>query len=128
MASVTGQDLINAMNLPSTVTATKAEYILDLAIDLLNVFDADLSNMSGSAGSKTVTLTSKQRGGVFAFARIVYYSFHRRIENLSISGVSLSVADLMSNPTVMQMAEKIALRLQIDDYTRIPFVVAEAES
>ena len=127
MASVTGDDFRNVMNLVS-MSDENAEYILDFAIDLLNIYDVQLSNMSGSAGSKTVTLTSKQRGGVFLVARAVYYSMFKELENVNIGSLSVDATDLLSNPTVVKVLEDVANRLQVDDYTRIPFIVATDES
>lgn len=126
MASVTATDWINVMNLD--ITETQGEYILDTAIDLLNIYDVQLSNMSGTAGSKTVTLTSKERGGVFLIARIIYHSFFKDIDSSSGPGYSESRRDIMGDPVIMATAEKIANRLQADDYERIPFIVATDES
>lgn len=128
MASVTGQDFINIMNTPDTFTVTHAEYVIDLAIDLLNIYDADLDNMAGAAGSKTVTLTSKQRGAVFVVARAVYHSFYKTIASVGVGGLTISVSDIMSNSVVMTVIQDVANRLCNDNYTRIPFIVGTDES
>ena len=65
MATISASDFTTIMNI--TISAEHAEAILDGAIDVLNIFDCQLVNMTGDAGSKTVTLTSKQRGGVAGF-------------------------------------------------------------
>lgn len=129
MASVSGQDLINVMNLPATFTVTHAEYVLDLAIDTLNLYGANLSNMNGSnpAGSKTVDLTSKQRGAVFHAARAIYYAFFKEIEAVAVGELSVSVTDLASNPVVLKTIKEAAKRLEAKD-SGIPFVVAHADS
>ena len=126
MATISASDFTTIMNI--TISAEHAEAILDGAIDLLNVFDAQLSNLSGDAGSKTVTVTSKQRGGVFVIARMIYYDYYQGITNMSAEGYSVSKTQLMSNPTVMAFVETIATRLQVAEDDRIPFIVATDES
>jgi len=54
------------------ITATKAETVIDQAIDLLNVFDAGLDNLTGAAGSKTGTYTSTQKGAIMTLAQQIY--------------------------------------------------------
>ena len=128
MASVKASDWKNVMNLTDKPTDTQAEYILDLAIDTLNLFGATLSNMTGETpGSKTVTLTSKQRGAVFHAARAIYYGFFKEIKVASTGGVTVSVTDLVSNPEVVKTIKEAAKRLEAKD-TGIPFVVAHADS
>lgn len=122
MASVTGEDWRNVMNLP-TMSDEDAEYILDLSIDTLNLYGASLSNMSGAAGSKTVTLTSKERGGVFSVARIVYEDFYLRSDSVSVGGASVSTTDLLGTPTIEAAIQRIASRLAQGD--GVPFKVAE---
>jgi len=117
----TGTDFTNVMNL--SLTATQAEYILDQAINELNVEGAGLSNMAGEAGSKTVTLTSKQQGAVFAVARAVYNSYWLEIGTRSLAGVSDSAPDLRSNPVVDHMIKRYGRML-----ASIPFKVGEDTS
>ena len=115
MASVTAEDFINVMNIDDS--ATNMEYVLDLAIDTLNLYGAEaIDNMSGDAGSKTVTLTSRQRGGVFHLARVIYHEFFKHKKSVNVGGVTLTVTDLLSNPTVMSAVEKIAKKLSTVDF------------
>lgn len=127
MANVTADDWKNVMNL-TEMDDKDAEYILDMAIDLLNIYDVELSNMSGTVGSKMVSLTSKQRGGVFLVARAIYYSMYKTIETASVGTLSVSATDLLSNPTVVENLEKVADLLQADTEEGIPFIVAHDES
>lgn len=123
MVSVSATDLDAVMNLEGKITNANLENILDLAIDTLNLFGAELSNMSGSEGSKTVTLTSKEKGAVFIAARAVKHGFYDSIGNAMIDGLSISVTDLASNTEVMNTIRQAAQRLQ--QKSGIPFVVAE---
>lgn len=111
MPSVTGTDLKNILN--ADETATQLEYVMDLAIDALNVFNCGISNMSGSAGSKTVTLTSAQRGAVFLVARNIYASFFKNAGNTnnSVNSIGLTNTDLMSNPTIVAFIKTVASQL-----------------
>ena len=132
---VTAQDFINVMHI--TDTPTQMEYVLDLAIDSLNICGTNLSNMSGEAGSKTVTLTSKQRGGVFQVAHKIYYTFWKPAgtgggtsEAWSVGGLSGSATtttDIMSNPEVWGLVESIGAKLASTS-EGIAFIVAEDSS
>lgn len=119
---VSASDWKNVMNLTDNdLTDTNAEYVLDAAIDLLNIFDCQLSNMAGGP-PKTVTLTSKQRGGVFAVARAIYQDYYKG-DSASFGSITINVTQLMLNSTFMTFVETIAQRLQADSYDRIPFIV-----
>ena len=121
MTEVKASDWKQVMNLDTKPTDTQAEYILDLAIDTLNLFGASLSNMSGTEGSKTVELTSKQRGSVFHAARAIYFGFFKEIKTATIAGVAITVSDLVSNPEVVKLIKEAARRLEAK--TAIPFGV-----
>lgn len=124
MVSVKASDWKNVMNLDTEISDTKAEYVLDLAIDTLNIYGASLSNMTGAtAGSKTVTLTSKQRGAVFQAARVIYYGFFKEIESAGVGPLTVTTTDLASNPALIALIKEIAKRL-----ASVPFVVAHDTS
>ena len=115
MSSVSASDFKNVMNINDSLT--NLEYVLDLAIDVLNLYGAEaIDNMAGSGGSKTVTLTSRQRGGVFLLARVIYHEFYKHKKNVSVGGVTLTVTDLLSNPTVMSTVEKMSKKLSTVDF------------
>jgi len=89
-----------------------AEAILDLAIDLINLYsDVDLSNMSGTAGNKTVNLESKEKGAVFLVARAIYFGCYKKPESTAIQGQSLSIADVMGNAAVLASVKEAARQL-----------------
>ena len=111
MASVTATDFINVMNI--TDSATNMEPVLDLAIDTLNLYGAaSISNMSGDAGSKTVSLTSKQRGAVFHLARMIYYDFFKGINRANVGPVTVTASELLTNPAYISAIKVIARRLK----------------
>jgi len=115
MASVTAQDFINMMGISDSTT--NMEYVLNFAIDTLNLNGATaISNMAGDAGSKTVTLTSRQRGGVFHVARIIYHETFKKMNAVNIATLTLTVPELLSNPTITSTIEKIAKKLSTVDF------------
>jgi len=130
MVSVSATDLRTVMNLPDTITDTIIETILDLAVDTLNLFGAELSNMTGAEGSKTVTLTSKEKGAVFIAARAIKYGFYDPIAGGAVESLSVSVSDLASNSVVMNTIKEAAQKLKEVEQKKsgIPFIVGEASS
>ena len=124
MASVTAQDFINVMAI--TDDAEDIEYVMDLAIDRLNIYGADLDNMTGDAGSKTVTLTSAQRGAVFTVSRFIYNLFLKYTSSgggssssVSLMGISKSQSTTLStNPEVMDLAKECANQIKGRSFKR----------
>jgi len=87
------------------VSAIKTEALIDQAIDLLNLYaNQSISNMAGTAGSKTVTLTSRQRAAVFEVAKAVYYRDYLSQVPLSGDGVSASVSATLDPVSVAKEA------------------------
>jgi hypothetical protein len=94
----------------SDITVTNAEIVVDAAIDLLNVFGADLDNLTGAAGSKTGSYTSAEAGAVMTLAREVYRTRFSNAQgiNPTVSSVSASY----SESDLLVYAEKLGLQLQ----------------
>ena len=101
MVSVTAstfKDLINN----TTITDSATEKIIDQAADSLNMYleeDNQISNMSGTAGTKTVSVTSAQRGALMNMAREVYSVLYKNpsgmtSSNLGPAGVSFGTSRL----------------------------------
>lgn len=111
MPTVQASDLDAILHLSSGVQDQDLEAIIDLAIDALNLYGADLPNMSGSAGSKSVGLESKEKGAVFIVARAIYYGFYKGLESSSVGGLTVGTPDLMSNPAVLRTIEDAARKL-----------------
>lgn len=111
MVSLTA-DLFKAVINDSNISDTNAEYLIDLAISEINLHSGeDLPAMGGTAGSKTVSLTSQQYAAVMEAARAIYYSFFKGIESSTVGGITVSTPDLQSNPRVQAAIEKAARRL-----------------
>ena len=99
MVTVNAAMLQNLVNESTTLTATKAEVIEDQAINLLNVYGATLDNLTGTAGTKTGTYTSKQAGAIMNVAVCVYsFSFKGGGSNSSSQSIgSLSISESSSS-------------------------------
>jgi hypothetical protein len=98
-----------------TVADATVEDLVDAVIDELNLQGCSLSNMSGSAGSKTITLTSAQKGAVRRIFRVIYSSWHKHADNqtqATTGAISAGFTDLMSNPTVQAMIKDTAAALK----------------
>jgi hypothetical protein len=67
--------------------------------------------MTGTAGSKTVSLESKEAGAVMMVARAVYYGYFVHLEDTSVGQLSIHSPDLASNPVISSAVEKAARRL-----------------
>lgn len=116
MPEITGQILGNILNDPN-LSGPVAEQILDFSIDLLNLRGCDLSNMSGDEGSKTLTVTSRERGAIFFVAHAIYPSLTRGGSGPSGSygPLNLTVKDLLSDPTILAAVDQAAEKLkQVD--------------
>lgn len=112
MVSVSYSDLLTVLDKTTQrITTAETEAIINLAIDLLNLFGADLSRMSGTSGSKTVSLDSEERGAVLFVARDIYHSFFENPTSASAGGVTLTALDIMDNPFFMSRITRIARRL-----------------
>jgi hypothetical protein len=87
----------------SDFSAAEIESIIDHAINMLNLLGKDhytIKNMSGTSGSKTVTLKSHQNGAVMHVAWLVYKG--RNPETASIGSLSLAPSTVLTNPVAMQ--------------------------
>jgi len=111
MPTVQASDLDAILHLSGGVDDQDLEAIIDLAIDALNLHGADLPNMSGTAGSKTVGLESKEKAAVFIVARAIYYGFYKGLESSSVGGLTVGSPDLMSNPNVIGTIKQAARQL-----------------
>jgi hypothetical protein len=96
----------------SDITDTNAEVVIDGAISLLNSFDAGLSNLSGAAGSKTGSYTSKQTGAIMTLAQQIYSKHFKNASgaNTGLSGLSLSYRDLDLLSTAKVLAGQLVGR------------------
>ena len=119
MVSVTYLDMRVLLNQPS-LSATDAEKLLDLSVDCLNLYgQLDMSNMAGTAGAKTLNITSQQRAAIMLVARAIYFAFYRGLGSLSLHGIAMTnPSDLLSNSVVQDSVREAARLLQESDFSR----------
>jgi len=120
MVSVSYTDFHTPLDLTTTkLTAAETEALLDFAIDLLNLYsNAAMDNMSGTSGSKTVTLMGAQRGAVLFVARALYESGFKGVNTASIGSLSSTPVDVLANPTIERMIKLQAKRLTTKYFER----------
>ena len=111
MVTITASTLDTLLNLSSGVPDETLEDLIDASIDLLNLFGADLPNLAGAAGSKSVSLESREAGAVKLVARAVYHAFYKGIDTSSVHGLSYSQTDLLGNAVVVQSVQTAARML-----------------
>ena len=109
--TITGDTILNLLKNPSGITTTHGEIVMDQAIDHLNIYldkDNTISNLSGTAGSKTLSVSSRERGAINLVARMVYMSFLKQHGgSANMGSLGSSTIDLLSNPTSVAIIKEI---------------------
>jgi hypothetical protein len=94
------------------------EKLLDLAIDCINILgDVEIGDLQGTAGSKTITVSDKERFVIFAAARIIYWGFHQQLGTAGVGPLQVTVPDVMGNSTTWQALKDIAEKLHETDWS-----------
>lgn len=120
MGVITYQSLLTLVKkTTTTLPAADAEAIINQAINLLNTYGADLPNMSGSVGSKMVSLQSSEEGAVLTVACDIYFSYYKDVDgNLSVEDYSVSTQNIMGNPQIIEKVKDLASRLRDTGWSR----------
>jgi hypothetical protein len=110
LASVTADDLDSRLHLEGEVDDEDLENLIDGAVDLLNVYlrhyGLEIANMTGTAGTKTLTVTSAERGAVLMVACALYSRDYKAAGSQSES-VSLGPASSSSSFSTAQASTEI---------------------
>jgi hypothetical protein len=132
MVTYTYSTLQSIINIDTDdVTAANTENMIDQAIHLLNLAGAhvandrsvsytDITNLSGTAGSKTVTLTSAQSGAVTEVAKAIYYKDYREQIPVTLGELGAQVA---ATPEPWELAVEMALGLIASASTNRDFLL-----
>jgi len=114
MATLTGTIVLGLMNLSTALcSVAEMENLIDVAIDTLNLFGAPtIDYMTGTTPTKTITLTSKQRGSVLLVVRNIYYGLFRGKDTVSAGGVTITASDVLANPEIVKLIKLAAKKLQ----------------
>lgn len=120
MVSVTAADFHTLMHLTvSDISLIETEKILDAGIGGLNNYGKlEISNLHGTAGSKTLSVDSKTEYAIYLIAHAIYKSFYKGITSASVGGISVTTEDLMSNSAVLESLKEAAQNLREMDWSR----------
>ncbi len=97
----------STLKIPTAISNQSIEDLAEATIDIMNSLGADIPNMSGTAGTKELSLESKQRGKFWLGIRATYNSL-KDLTSKSVGDVSFTPADLLSNDVVMAQLQKAA--------------------
>lgn len=134
MATLTADDLDTLLDLQSSVDNEILEAIIDQAIGMLNRCESslDLPSLSGTAGSKSVSLEQKEKSAILEASQHVYANMYRaptsgssggsQSQSVSIGGISKSTSSATTtstaNEAVMASIKEIAHDLVEMDVSR----------
>ncbi len=112
MVTITGSDTFFT-NVDSSYTATKWEAAIDQAINELNTYGKtlDLPNMTGAAGSKTLSVTSAEAGAIQAVAVAIYSQIKQsgsQSSSFGVGGLSMSSSSGQGSGAVENLAKDMA--------------------
>ena len=111
MVSVTGTIFKAMMGQggDDSFTVTYAEYLIDQAIYTLNLYlspyDIAISNMSGTAGSKTLTVDARTAGAIYLVASTAYSGFYKASGSGS-SSTSVSLGQMSTSESASSSSGK----------------------
>jgi hypothetical protein len=102
-------------SLTSETSTTKLEEAIDVTISALNIYRCDIPLLSGTAGTKSVTLTSQQYGAVMMVLRTIFVNYAKNFsgtQSIALGQISMTYAESLSNPGNMQIIKEIAWQLR----------------
>ena len=123
MTTITGSDTYFT-NIDSAFTATKWEACIDQAIDKLNLYGLSISNLSGTAGSKTGSYTSAEAGAIRELSLLIYASIQSAGSSSNsyslgvISESSSTSSTSGSSSNINGAAQQMAAQLKPRKFTR----------
>ena len=119
MPTVTAAEFNLLMDLSTAdLPLITGEAIIDLAINCINNLGTlEISALSGTAGSKTLTVDSNERAAIMYGARAIYYGFYRGVDHVQVGNINLTVPDVLANPEVRSTLEKLAQNLHEEDWS-----------
>jgi len=90
MVSITYTSLTTLVD--ASLAVATAEAIIDNAINELNLYGdgVDLPNMTGTSGSKTLSVESKEAGAILKVAKAIYFRDYKGPTQVTLGGVSMN--------------------------------------
>lgn len=96
MTVITAQ-LIKDRNNKADMNSIDVEYLIDDTIDTINLeAGTSISNMTGVAGSKTVTVTANESAVIKPLVALMLKAFSDQSPNVAVGG--LSVSTMLQDP------------------------------
>jgi len=112
MVSITADIFQAIFNLSDAdISNTNMEYLIDYAVNRLDTYGADLPNMTGAAGSKTLSVESREAGAIQKATRLLYYESYKEQETTALGPMSTSPPNILVNPTVEAEIKELARQL-----------------
>ena len=98
------------------MTPEATEKYLDIAIGYLNIFGADLPEMSGEEGSKMINCDGATWTAICHVARMAYIDFFEDAGGtIEVQDLTAEARNFLSDPKVMEAIRMIAIELQARD-------------
>lgn len=99
------------------ISDENAEVVLDGAINLLNVYGAGLSNLSGDAGSKSGSYSTEHTGAIMTMSQQIYAKHFKNAANanVNVGGLGLSYS---SDMHLLRFAKALAWQLKGRSFER----------
>jgi hypothetical protein len=118
VTAITGSD-VYFTNIDAGFSATKWEVYIQQAIDKINGYARDtiLPNMTGAAGSKTVTVTSKEAGFIRSLTIALYHNEFIMAGAKSTSDGVSGLSRSQSGGEVETLAKDAAFALKENDWS-----------
>lgn len=96
---------------------------MEVAIGLLNLYNAQIPPMSGTYGSKTVAIGDSQWSAIVLVSRWVYVDFFEESAgDFTVQGLEVKSKDYLSDPKKVMQLTDLAERIRPDDYEDIILV------
>jgi hypothetical protein len=117
MSETLNAAILQAEFADASISATNSEVVLMGSIRLLNTFGAGITQLSGTAGTRTGTYTSAQIGAIMALAQQVYSKHYKNASGVSSSSIGQVNRSFMSDMAIIDFAEKLAKALKTTSNT-----------
>lgn len=106
-------DFDTAATADETTSLTNAEYIIDDVIDYINLIaGTSISNLSGTAGTKTTTVTNDQNAAIKLLLPLMLKDAkYKTNDNSTLGPAGVSATLNSQNPVFIEMFEKAIAKL-----------------
>ena len=101
---------------PDDLEPENTERVLEAAIGLLNLYGAELPQLSGTYGTKSIGVTQKQWSAVAVVARWFWVDFQEDgAGSFALQGLETKSRDYLADPDIIAQLIDLASRCQDED-------------